>query len=117
MPPRERTSTDHVTIGDAEKFLNMVKTTVSPEEYRIFMSLILETKDERTDIEIVLTKVMELFRLHGELLGEFNWFLARVYKIVPLKMPGRFQIRRSVLSTSCKRQNSRRLWMKRVIER
>lgn len=98
---RKRTSHD-VTITDAEQknitedadnFLNKVKNTVSPEEYQIFMSLILETKDERTDIVLVVTEVIELFRRNGELLSEFNRFLARGYKIVPLMMPERFEIR------------------------
>lgn len=112
--PRKRTS--HVTIGDAEKFLK-VKTTVSPQKYRIFTSLIRQTKDERTDIVLVLTKVIELFRHNGELLGEFNWFLARGYKIVPLMTPGRYQIRAKRSVDFLQKKKSRRLWMKRVIER
>ncbi|KAI8564609.1 hypothetical protein RHMOL_Rhmol03G0193900 [Rhododendron molle] len=82
-----------MTLRLAKRYLKKVKNTVSPEEYQIFMSLIQEMKDKRSDVGPTVRKVIELFKHNGGLLSGFNRFLPKGYRIVPLMMPGRFQIR------------------------
>ncbi|KAH7853526.1 hypothetical protein Vadar_003583 [Vaccinium darrowii] len=89
--PRVRTQ---VTIRKANKYLKKVKDAVSPDEYQIFMNLILESKDKKRDIGPTIGKVIELFKHNGGLLSGFNRFLPKGYKIVPLMRPGRYEIKR-----------------------
>lgn len=86
------------TLGLAKRYLKRVKNTVSPKKYQIFMCLIQETKDKRSDVgptvRKVIRKVIELFKHNGGLLSGFNRFLApKGYRIIPQMTPGQFQIR------------------------
>ncbi|KAH7853801.1 hypothetical protein Vadar_006753 [Vaccinium darrowii] len=90
--PRVR-SQRQVTLREAKKYLKKVKGTVSDGEYQIFMTLIQEIKDKRSDIDPTIRKVIELFKHNGGLLSGFNCFLPEAYKIVPLMRPGRYEIR------------------------
>lgn len=83
-----------MTLGLAKRYLKRVKNTVSPKKYQIFLSLIQETKDKRSDVGPTVRKVIELFKHNGGLLSGFNRFLApKGYRIVPQMTPGQFQIR------------------------